>query len=85
MVKLWAVTSGQELLTLTGHGAGVNAVDFSPDGRRLATASNDKTARVHALIVENLIALGRARVTRSLTSEECRKYLHLEKCPPTPF
>jgi WD40 repeat protein/serine/threonine protein kinase len=28
------------------HGAGVNAVTFSPDGRRLATLSDDRTARL---------------------------------------
>ena len=83
--KLWAVPSGRLLLTLSGHQAAVNSCDFSPDGRRLATASSDRTARVHALMIEDLITLARTRVTRGLTTLECRKYLQLEKCPPTPF
>ena len=44
--KVWDATSGQELLTLSGHTDRVNGVAFSPDGRRLATASADKTAKV---------------------------------------
>ena len=31
---------------LTGHTGAVNSVSFSPDGARLSTASEDKTARV---------------------------------------
>jgi hypothetical protein len=30
------------------------------------------------------VALGRSRVTRSLTTEECRQYLHVEECPTSP-
>lgn len=34
----------EEVMTLSGHTAGVNSVAFSPDGEHLATASNDGTA-----------------------------------------
>ena len=37
--------SGKRVATL-GHESGVNAVVFSPDGRLVATASGDQTARV---------------------------------------
>ena len=43
---MWDASSGRELLTLTGHTDEVFGVAFSPDGTRLATASNDQTAKV---------------------------------------
>jgi WD40 repeat protein/tRNA A-37 threonylcarbamoyl transferase component Bud32 len=42
----WHCLSHRELLTLTGHAGVVAAVCFSPDGRRLASASADQTVRV---------------------------------------
>jgi WD40 repeat protein len=42
---LWAA-SGRPQARLRGHGALVNAVAWSPDGRRVASASSDRTARV---------------------------------------
>ena len=30
------------------------------------------------------MTLAESRVTRSLTDEECQKYLHMEQCPSTP-
>ena len=45
-VVLWNFATGEELFTLSGHKAPVYVADFSPDGRRLVTASNDGTARI---------------------------------------
>jgi len=81
-VKLWNAATGEDVLTLYGHTAVVGGVAFSPDGRRLATMSDDGTVRIYTLSLEELIALARSRVTRSLTLEECQKYLHLQACPP---
>ena len=38
-VKVWDAATGQETLTLKGHTDDVMSVAFSPDGRRLASAS----------------------------------------------
>jgi WD40 repeat protein/DNA-binding SARP family transcriptional activator len=79
-----AADSGQEVLSLTGHTDMVTDVAFSPDGTRLATASCDGTVQVYVLPIEELVTLARGRVSRSLTKEECQRYLHLDECPGTP-
>jgi WD40 repeat protein/transcriptional regulator with XRE-family HTH domain len=41
VAKLWDTDTGEQLLSLSGHKAGINSIAFSPDGARLATASAD--------------------------------------------
>ena len=38
-MKVWDAATGQEILTLKGHTGSVKSVAFSPDGKRLASAS----------------------------------------------
>jgi WD40 repeat protein/serine/threonine protein kinase len=42
----WQLRAHRELLTLKGHTSWIPAVCFSPDGTRLASASNDQTIKV---------------------------------------
>jgi len=83
--KVWDVSlaSGrqEQPLTLYGHSGIISRAIFSPDGKRLVTASADGTARVYALPLEDIVAIAKSRVTRALTTDECQKYLHVEKCP----
>jgi WD40 repeat protein len=44
--EVWDATSGLELLALCGHDAPVTTMAWSPDGKRLATASEDQTVKV---------------------------------------
>ena len=64
-----------------GNASNVFGASFSPDGNQLATAGADGTIRIYTLRMDDLIALAKSRLTRSLTEEECRKYLHAEVCP----
>lgn len=81
--KIWDLETGQELLTLPGSEGGVYGVAFSPSdgGFHLVVASNDGVVRIFLLQIDELLALAQTRVTRSLTTAECQKYLHVETCP----
>jgi WD40 repeat protein len=82
--KVWDAASGKQLLTLSGHGGAVNSVAWSPDGKRLATASDDGTVQVYAMDIRELMELAGQRVTAHPSDEGCQKYLGVEKCPSVP-
>ena len=83
-VKIWDTIAWRELLTLSSHTGPILRVTFSPDSRRLASVDEDGTLRVYAMQIDDLLALARSRLTRSLTTEECQQYLHTDPCPPLP-
>ena len=45
IVEIWNAT-GQHVQTLTGHAGNVESIVFSPDGARIATASQDSTVKI---------------------------------------
>jgi WD40 repeat protein len=84
--KLWDVATGEEIFTLPGSEGGVYGVAFRPsdDSSQIAIAGGDGIVRVFLLRVEDLLSLAETRVTRSLTTAECKKYLHVDQCPSEP-
>ena len=45
-IRIWEVSTGRTLRTLTGHTRWVSSVSFSPDGNTLASESFDATIRI---------------------------------------
>jgi WD40 repeat protein len=79
-VRLWDARDGRELVTLRGHIGAVDALDFSSDGSRLVSAGSDGFVRVWALRLDDLEGIARDSLTRGLTTDECQRYLHVDRC-----
>jgi hypothetical protein len=58
----------------------VQGVAFSEEGSRVAVIYSDGRIIVHAIALDDVIDIARARVTRGLTDDECRTYLHVATC-----
>jgi WD40 repeat protein/transcriptional regulator with XRE-family HTH domain len=78
--RLWDAGTGKEILLVRAPDE-LTGVAVSPDDSQLAVASRDGTARIYLLKIEDLVALAKTRVTRTLTTEECQQYLHIPACP----
>jgi WD40 repeat protein/serine/threonine protein kinase/DNA-binding winged helix-turn-helix (wHTH) protein len=78
-VKIWDLATGTTRLTLEGQPwAGVS---YSPDGGYLAAVGEHGPVQVFILDLEELVSVGRARLTRDFTEAECVQYLHVPSCP----
>ncbi len=78
--RLWGAASEEELLAISGENNGPD-LEFSPDGRLLAANSGSGKVIVYAVHLDDLLALARSRLTRSLTQAECQRYLRVADCP----
>ena len=45
-IRIWNLSTGQEVRELTDHNSDVNGVSFSPNGLWIASASDDRTVRI---------------------------------------
>lgn len=79
-VRLWDAATGEELLAIPGENNGPD-LGFSPDGRSLAVTSGSGKVIVYAVHLDDLQALARSRLTRSLTPAECQRYFRMADCP----
>jgi WD40 repeat protein/DNA-binding SARP family transcriptional activator len=87
-VKVWVLPkpgeSIPEPLTLYGNTGAVYRVALSPDGTRIVSVGRDHVIHIYELNIDKLIDIAKSRLTRTLTTEECQKYLHMATCPSTP-
>lgn len=84
--KVWEIPSegGQTEQPLSLYSGNSRTVAFSPDGRRLLTGGSDGILRIYALPIEDIVGIAKSRLTRTLTIDECQKFLHVESCPAPP-
>jgi WD40 repeat protein/DNA-binding SARP family transcriptional activator len=80
-VRLFDADTGARQLVLPGPGCATPTVAFSPDGTKLASASPCDGVRIWAVDIDDLLEIARQEVARPLTDEECRQYLHVDRCP----
>jgi len=70
-IGYWNLAQPTEMLTLSGHSGGVNGLAVAPDGRWLATAGGDGTARLWSLGTGiKLTAVSSGRLIREIRGIE---------------
>jgi WD40 repeat protein/tetratricopeptide (TPR) repeat protein len=80
-VNVWDVRTGEPTFTPPVEASSVVAFEFTEDGSRIAVVYVDGRIIVYPIALDDAIEIARSRVTRSLTDEECRTYLHVPTCP----
>jgi len=69
--QIWNSVTGEEYLTLKGHKRGVRTAFFSPDGKRVVTASTDGTVKIWPV---DPLSVAKKMKPREMTFEEKQKY-----------
>ena len=85
-IRLFDASTGERVTDLHGHAAAASTLSFSPDDSKLVTtgyALVGDSIRIWALDIDDLLDIARREVTRELTDEECRQFLHVHPCPAT--
>jgi WD40 repeat protein len=77
---IWDSSTGEFIQSLPHPAMTLEAV-YSLDGKQVLTAGFDGYGRLFILDSDELISLAKSRLTRSLTTQECQKYLRLDECP----
>jgi WD40 repeat protein len=73
-VIVWDTTTWSPIHTFTTSRL-IYAIGFNPDGSHLYIVFNDQTVHYYSICTKELIDLAKARLTRSWTVEERKRYL----------
>jgi WD40 repeat protein len=83
--RVWDINARELLFEINVDGLDdLGAVQFTPDGQQLAYEAANGVIRFTPLDTQAVIERARATVTRSLTDDECRQYLHTDGCVDSP-
>ncbi len=76
-IKIWNISTQQEIVTLSGHAKGVSSIAYSPDGKYLASGSYDSKIKIWDMHTHQEIATfsGHAKVVHSIAYSPDGKYL----------
>lgn len=79
-VRFWDTESWSQQYVIPAHDGAATGIDFSPDEDRIVSAGDDGVARIWALDIDDLLSIAHSRLTRPLTDDECRQFLHTSGC-----
>jgi WD40 repeat protein len=79
-VRLWDARDGSLLQAISMGEDYAKAVAFTDDRHVVVGTLNGLMAGL-TFDIDELVRIGDSRVTRTLTDQECRTYLHLDTCP----
>jgi WD40 repeat protein len=80
-VRLWDLSTNRNLVEFqTGPVPKLPTVAFTSDEEFLLYTDKGAVIRSYPMDIEVLLARARAALTRTLTDDECRQYLHTDGC-----
>jgi len=81
LVRIWDLQSGKPLQDVPFTDTPIENVEFLDDSHLLVAPAHGTDTVIVTLDVDELLRIARSRLTRGFTREECRTYLHVDKCP----
>jgi hypothetical protein len=79
-VRIWDLRSGKPLQDMP-FDAPIENVEFLDNRHLLVVPANGPDMLIMTLDVDELLRIAHSRLTRGFTTEECRTYLHVDRCP----